>query len=108
MSTLQRTLKSRYEYFEAWLTPKEWATWKKHSVKSFQDFFSCTESEARERRNEYLNDPFPFEAFPTDTIRYMFETMIDRYLTWVLTPQGVDYWQRVADRRRPIRTLKTI
>jgi hypothetical protein len=108
MSTLQRTLKSRYEYFEAWLTPKEWATWKKHSVKGFQDLFSCTESEARARRNEYLNEPFPFEAFPTDTIRYMFETTIDRYLSWRNTPQGLGYWQSVALRTRPIRTLKTI
>jgi len=105
MSMIEHTLSSRYEYFEAWLTPKEWATWKKHSVRCFQDLFSCTESEARARRNEYLNEPFPFEAFTTDTIRYMFETTIDRYLRWRDTAQGVDYWQSVAERRRPIRTL---
>jgi len=105
MSAMHRTSPSRYEYFEAWLTPKEWAAWKKHSVECFQHLFACTQSEARTRRDEYLNEGFPFESFPTNTIRYMFETMIDRYLTWILTPQGLGYWQRVAERTRPIRTL---
>jgi hypothetical protein len=105
MSMIEHTLLSRYEYFEAWLTPKEWATWKKHSVKDFQDLFSCTESEARARRNEYLNEGFSFEVMADENIRYMFETMVDRYLTWRNTPQGLDYWQRVATRILPIRTL---
>jgi len=106
MSTLQRTSLSRYEYFEAWLTPKEWATWKKHSIACFQRTFSCTEGEAKTRRNQYLNqDDFPFEAMATSDIQYMFESMIDRYLTWRNTPQGLDYWQGVAERTRPIRTL---
>ena len=107
MSMVHYTSLSRYQYFEAWLTPKEWATWKKHSVKNFQDLFSCTESEARGRRNQYLNKGFSFAAMATDDIRYMFETMIDRYLTWRNTPQGVEYWQRVANRTRPIRILHT-
>ena len=105
MSAMHSTSPSRYEYFEAWLTPKEWATWKRHSVEGFQRLFSCTQSEARDRRNEYLNEGFPFEDFTTDTIQYMFGTLIDRYLRWRDTPQGADYWQSVAERTRPIRTL---
>lgn len=106
MSTMHRTQQSRYNYFEAWLTPKEWATWKKHSVECFQCLFSCTESEAKARRNQYLNqDEFPFEAMASDNIQYMFEAMVDRYLTWRNTPQGLGYWQMVAQRTRPIRTL---
>jgi len=107
MSMVHHTSLSRYQYFEAWLTPKEWATWKKHSVKNFQDLFSCTESEARGKRNQYLNEGFPFGAMATDDIRYMFGTMIDRYLTWRNTPQGLHYWQRVAQRTRTIRILHT-
>lgn len=105
MSMIEHTLQSRYEYFEAWLTPKEWATWKKHSLKPFQDLFCCTVNEAKGRRNQYLNEGFPFEEMASVNIQYMFGTMIDRYLTWRNTPQGLEYWQRVAQRTRPIRTL---
>ncbi len=84
---------TRYEYFEAWLTPKEWATWKKHTY--------LTSSS----RKAYLSQEIDFDNMLECEIQDDFVEMIDGQLSWSNTPQGLDYWQRVAERGRPIRTL---
>lgn len=104
MSMFEHTFPTRYEYFEAWLTPKEWATWKRYSL---QHFAEITDSDrgAKELRTKYLNRKHDFDGMPRSQVRLLFETMIDKYLTWRNTPEGLDYWQDVAQRTRPIRTL---
>lgn len=96
---------TRYEYFETWLTPKEWATWKKHSVRQFMNAYGITESEAKEARKRYLNEEKDFDSLDRLTIHTMFDRMIDHWLLWRLTPQGRDYWGTVSQRTAPIRTL---
>jgi hypothetical protein len=94
-----------YEYFEAWLTTKEWRTWKKHSVVRFSYRYSMTQSEARRERDEYLKRDHDFESMTRSQIYNMFESMIDDCFYWCDTPQGTDHWQSVVFRRRPIRRL---
>ena len=94
-----------YEYFEAWLTTKEWRSWKKHSVARFSYRYGLTQSEARRERDEYLKHEHDFDSMTHSQICDMFESMIDECLYWVDTPQGVDHWQSVVFRGRPIRRL---
>jgi len=107
MSMFEHTFPTRYEYFEAWLTPTEWATWKRYSLQHFAEI-TDSDREAKELRTEYLNRKHDFDGMPRSQVRLLFEIMIDQYLTWRNTPEGLDYWRRVAIRTRPIRTLKTI
>jgi len=105
MSMIEHTFPTRYEYFEAWLTPKEWAVWKKGSIAKIMYNNSVTESEAKKMRKKYLEERHDFEGIRTATRNIMFEVMIDEYLIWRNTAQGLEYWQNVAMRTRPIRTL---
>jgi len=93
MSAMHRTSPSRYEYFEAWLTPKEWATWKKYTTLSVS------------QRDSYLRAEIPFNPNNHPEVCDAWDDMINYNLRWIGTPQGQDYWQSVAERTRPIRTL---
>lgn len=97
-----------YEYYEAWLTTKEWRAWKKHSVSRFSQRYSVPHSEARRERDEYLRREHDFEGMTRSCINRMFDCMIDDYLYWGDTPQGRDHWHDVSQRRRPIRRLQTL
>ena len=106
MSMFEHTFPTRYEYFEAWLTPREWATWKRYSLYYFAEI-TDSDRKAKELRTEYLNRRHNFNSMPRSEVQILFETMIDEYLTWRNTPEGLDHWQMVARRIRPIRTLQT-
>ena len=97
-----------YEYFEAWLTTKEWRTWKKHSISRFSHRYGMTQSEAKRERDEYLRHEHDFESMTRSQINGMFDSMIDDYLYWYETPQGVDHWGEVSHRRSPIRRLQIL
>jgi hypothetical protein len=94
-----------YEYFEGWLTTKEWRTWKRYSVNRIENRYACSTDEARVKRDEYLRKEYDFTSMTRSWIFGMFDSMIDDYIYWVDTPQGVDHWQVVSQRRRRIRTL---
>jgi hypothetical protein len=103
---MHRTSPSRYEYFEAWLTPKEWATWKKYSLYHFRDMHEpIFDGVPQRKRTEYLNEQIDFDNMLESEAEDEFRDMIDHYLRWRDTPQGVEHWQGVAQRTRPIRTL---
>jgi hypothetical protein len=97
-----------YEYYEAWLTTKEWRAWKRHSVTRFSQRYSVPHSEARRERDEYLRQEHDFGGMTRSLINAMFDSMIDDHLYWGDTPQGIDHWQDVSQRRRPIRRLQTL
>ena len=93
------------EYFEAWLTPKEWATWKKHSLPHFMRRYGVSYREAKVKRKEYLNYVHDYSSWHALSAGSIFSSMIDGLLTWRDTPQGREYWAQVYERRAPIRTL---
>ncbi len=94
MSTMHRTFPTRYEYFEAWLTPEEWATWKRYNP--------ATPS----RRKNYLNERLDFDSMTESEVDNDFMNMINEHMVWSDTPQGHPYWREVwLERRAPIRTL---
>lgn len=94
-----------YEYFEAWLTTKEWRAWKKHSVSRFSHRYAVPHSTARQKRDGYLKHEHDFEGMSRSCINAMFDSMIDDYLYWSDTPQGIDHWSEVSRRRSPIRRV---
>lgn len=94
MSTMHSTFPTRYEYFEAWLTPEEWATWKRYTHLPSS------------RRKEYLNEQIDFDNMLESEVEDEFRDMINAYLDWSDTPQGNAHWNDVwYSRQRPIRTL---
>jgi len=95
---------TRYEFFEAWLTPEEWKEWKIHSVKRFKQLHSLTTREARERRDSYLKiDVTHFTD--RQKIQEDWDTMTNRFLRWSDTHQGHSYWSNVNCRTAPCRVL---
>ena len=99
---------TRYEFFEGWLTPDEWRTYKKHSVSRFSQRYSVPHSEARRERDEYLRREHDFEGMTQSCINRIFDSMINDHLYWGDTPQGIDHWSEVSRRRSPIRRLQTL
>lgn len=97
-----------YEYFEGWLTTKEWRTWKRYCIDRIKNRHSCSTAEARAMRDGYLRRECDFLNMTNSQVFAMFDSMIDDYIYWVDTPQGVDHWQTVSYRRRPIRILQTL
>jgi len=94
-----------YEYFEDWLTTKEWRTWKRYCIDCIENRHSCSIAEAKVKRDEYLRKEYDFLNMTRSQVFAMFDSMIDDYIYWVDTPQGVDHWQVVSQRRRRIRIL---
>lgn len=84
---------TRYDYFETWLTPMEWATWKKYTYLRPSG------------RKSYLNENIDFVNMTKDQIEKDFTDMIDHKLDWSETPQGHLYWSNVYSRTEPVRTL---
>ena len=96
---------TRYELFEAWLTPKEWATWKKHSVTRFMRINGTSRDTAKERRKMYLNEQVNIDVNDTCKLSDEWDDMTNKYIRWDDTPQGHSYWERVNRRFQPVRTL---
>jgi hypothetical protein len=96
---------TRYEFFEAWLTPEEWAEWKKHSVKRFKQMYSLTTEAARERRNRYLTTDITFVTENIWSVSDDWDDMTNRCLRWSDTAQGHSHWSQVNNRRAPCRDL---
>jgi len=96
---------TRYELFEAWLTPEEWKEWKIHSVKRFKQMYSLTTQAARDKRNQYLSRDVWFIATDIRSVRDEWDDMTNRHLRWSDTHQGHSYWSHVNMRTEPVRLL---
>ena len=95
---------TRYELFEAWLTPKEWATWKKHSLRRFMEIHAVSLHTAKGIRKRYLNEQITIDLSSSFEVNEEWDDMTNRHLRWVATPQGHSYWSSVNNRSEPIRT----
>lgn len=98
---------TRYEYFEAWLTPKEWATWKRYSLRRFSQLYghgTMNLIEARAKRKWYLCEEQVNLSTSRD-INDEWDDMTNRLIRWADTPQGHSYWERVNARTRAVRVL---
>jgi hypothetical protein len=98
---------TRYEFFEAWLTPKEWAEWKKHSVKRFRHMYGLNLQEARARRKNYLNSQLYFDVTDRPRVLDEWDDMTNRHIHWRDTTQGHNHWSQVNSRTAPCRVLPT-
>lgn len=97
---------TRYEFFEAWLTPDEWKEWKIHSVKRFKQMYSLTTQAARDKRNRYLSRDVWFIAADRQAVLDEWDDMTNRHLRWSDTSQGHSHWSNVNNRRAPCRTIE--
>jgi hypothetical protein len=95
---------TRYELFEAWLTPEEWKEWKIHSVKRFKQMYSLTTQAARDKRNQYLNRVVWFTE-DREAMLIEWDDMTNRHIRWSDTAQGHSHWCHVNRRTEPIRVL---
>lgn len=96
---------TRYEFFEGWMTPKEWRTYKKHTVNRLVSTMGVSRDTAKGMRDRYLREEIPFSPSDRIEIDDAWDDMINYRLRWIDTPEGQDYWQRVCNRTAPVRTL---
>ena len=93
---------SRYELFEAWLSPDEWATFKKMLLKAFAGDSAIRKASRYKYLHkdlEALDQLSPFQKIQS------FGEMINM-MVWHDTPEGHSYWRDIYDnRRQPIREL---
>ena len=96
---------TRYEFFEGWMTPKEWRSYKKHTVRRLISTMGVSRDTAKDMRDRYLREEIPFSPSNRIEIDDAWDDMINYRLRWIDTPEGQDYWQRVCNRSAPVRTL---
>jgi len=96
---------TRYEFFEGWMTPKEWRTYKKYTVNRLISTMGVSRDTAKGMRDTYLREQILFDPSSRLEIDDAWDDMINYRLRWIDTPEGQDYWQRVCNRCAPVRTL---
>lgn len=96
---------TRYEYFEAWLTTKEWRTWKKYTINRLVVSQGVSRNTAKAIRDRYLREEIPFDTNNHPEVCDAWDDMISYRLRWMDTPEGYSHWERVCMRFAPVRTL---
>jgi len=96
---------TRYEFFEAWLTAEEWATWKKHCLKRIQVMQGVSRDTAKVIRQRFLHNQVSFNPNNAYEVSDLWDELSNRYIRWADTPQGHNHWSNVNNRREPIRLL---
>ena len=96
---------TRYEFFEGWLTPNEWRTWKKHTVNRSIAMQGVSRDTAKAMRDRYLREQTPFDTNNYPEVSDAWDDMINYRLRWADTPEGHSHWERVCMRTAPVRNL---
>lgn len=96
---------TRYELFEAWLTPREWATWKQYCLRRIMRVNAVSRDTAKAIRKRYLNEQVTIDMNNEHEVYDEWDHMTNHYLRWTDTPQGHNYWSNVNSRTAPVRTL---
>ena len=96
---------TRYEFFEGWMTPKEWRTYKKYTVNRLIATQGVSRDTAKAIRDRYLREQTPFDTNSYSEVCDAWDDMINYRLRWAGTPEGHSYWERVNMRTAPVRHL---
>lgn len=96
---------TRYEFFEGWMTPKEWRSYKKHTLSRLISTMGVSRDTAKGMRDRYLREQILFDPSNHCEVCDEWDDMINYRLRWTDTPEGHSYWERICQRTAPIRIL---
>lgn len=94
-----------YEFFEGWMTPKEWRTYKRYTVNRLIVTQGVSRDTAKAIRDRHLRQEISFDPNIPYQLADAWEDMINYRLRWADTPEGHSYWEQVNRRAAPIRAL---
>jgi len=92
---------TRYEFFEAWMTPEEWREWKRSFVIKVREDQGLSKASAIILRERFLEE----QVFFNGGVKMLrdWRDVVDARIIWSRTSQGHNHWQEVYHRMEPIR-----